>query len=287
MSEITLPEVVIHEVDPAEHKAVAVMTPGHLISQAIDRDADVEKLAKLMDLQERWDARAARSEYFAALSRFQASVPPIPRGREVKKRDGTLMYRYAPLDDVLRAIKPVLLQCGLSYRWETESADEELRVTCYVTHVSGHTETTSVSIPGIAGHGTNSAQDRGSAISYGKRYSLTNALGLQPEDDDDAGSLAGTGHLEVLYRMVDVLRDPDVLSAVAMVKNGLNDDDDLEKAAEAYAELSKDEVAALWVAPSKGGVWSTKERKRIKEDSEFQSMVQTRRDESDWHNRNH
>lgn len=265
-------------------KVATINTPDRLMALAIERDADVEKLGSLMDLQERWEAKQARSEYFAALSRFQATVPPISRGREVKKRDGTLMYRYAPLDDVLKAIKPVLLECGLSYRWETESVEEELRVTCYVTHVAGHTETTSVSIPGIAGHGTNSAQDRGSAISYGKRYSLTNALGLQPEDDDDAGSLGG-GHIQVLFRMMDTLRDPVILAAVALIKNAFKEGK-VDEAAESYAEFTKDEIEALWVAPTKGGVWTVEERKRIKEDREFQEMVQTRREESDWHIRN-
>lgn len=270
----------------SDRPAGTQQTPDRLMALAIERGADVDKLERLMDLQDRYNAQQAREAYFDALSRFQAEVATIPRGKEVRNGDGTIRYKYAPLDIVISTIKPTLLACGLSYRWETEASEDDLRVVCYVTHKLGHTESTSVQIPGIAGYGTNSAQDRGSAISYGKRYSLTNALGLQPEDDDDANRLKDGGHLEILYRMLDVMRDPVTLQLIACVKDNFADGGDVSAAAEAYAEFSKAEVEALWVAPSKGGVWTTEERKRIKSDSEFQKLVQARREDSDWHNRN-
>lgn len=269
---------------PAQALDTVQSTPDRLLALAIEHNADVDKLGKLMDLEERWRATRAKEAFFEALSRFQATVASIPRGKEVKNRDGSVRYKYAPLDVVIATIRPTLLECGLSYRFETEPVEDGLRVLCFITHRQGHCESTSVVIPGVAGHGTNSAQDAGSAISYGKRYSLTNGLGLQPEDDDDAGRLQGTGHLDTLYRMMDVLRKSEVMHAVWCVKAGFHDGD-LSAGAEAYAELSKDEVAALWIAPSKGGVWTTEERKRIKSDEEFQAMVQARREETDWHTR--
>lgn len=42
--------------------------------------------------------------------------------------------------------------------------------------------------------------------------------------------------------------------------------DDLHGAYELRAELSDEEVTALWVAPSKGGIFSTKEREQMKSD---------------------
>lgn len=39
---------------------------------------------------------------------------------------------------------------------------------------------------------------------------------------------------------------------------------EIDAAKEAYAELSEEEQKAIWVAPSKGGIWTTEERKLIK-----------------------
>lgn len=40
---------------------------------------------------------------------------------------------------------------------------------------------------------------------------------------------------------------------------------EIEAAKEAYSELSEDEQKAIWVAPSKGGIFTTEERKLLKE----------------------
>lgn len=40
---------------------------------------------------------------------------------------------------------------------------------------------------------------------------------------------------------------------------------EIDAAKEAYAELSEEEQKAVWVAPSKGCIWTTEERKLIKE----------------------
>jgi len=39
---------------------------------------------------------------------------------------------------------------------------------------------------------------------------------------------------------------------------------DIDAAKEAYAELSQEEQTAIWVAPSKGGIFTTEERKTLK-----------------------
>ena len=40
---------------------------------------------------------------------------------------------------------------------------------------------------------------------------------------------------------------------------------EIDAAKEAYSELSEDEQKAIWVAPSKGGIFTTEERKLLKE----------------------
>jgi hypothetical protein len=57
------------------------------------------------------------------------------------------------------------------------------------------------------------------------------------------------------------------LDAVMMVKSGIADNV-LSEAAEAWFELTEDEKKSLWVAPTKGGVFTTKERE-IMQSQEF------------------
>lgn len=262
-----------------------MQTPDRLMALAIEHGADVEKLERLMSLQERWQAQQSKAAFFDALSHFQAACPDIPQGKVVLNRDGSERYRYAPLDSILKAIRGPLRECGLSVRWEPGAEDDDSTTTvCIVTHASGHSERSSVRIPGIVGHGTNKAQDAAGAITYGRRYSLLNALGIQADSDTDAREVS-SGHLEVLLRQMDCLRQVEICDVVRQVKLGLSEGGCLESAAESYAALTPAEVNALWVAPSKGGIWSTAERKRIKTDTEFQGHVHRYRESSDWHNR--
>lgn len=271
-----------HPITTTQDAPIATMGPAQLIALAIQSDADVDKLGKLMDLQERHEAVQARKAHLEALSRFQSICPPIPRNKKVLNNDGSVRYSYATLDQILSTVREPLRECGLAVHWSQTESAESITVTCHLTHMLGHIETSSMDIPHVSGHGTNFAQDRGSANSYGRRYTLVNALGLQAEDDDD-GQAAAPQHTTVLLKHNDALRDN--LPLVLCVKQNLQERGDVSAAAEAYAELEPGEVAALWVAPSKGGIWTTDERRRIKSDEEFQAMVHQRREDSDWYTR--
>ena len=78
-------------------------TPANLLALAVQQGANVEQLEKLMALQERWQAQQARMAYFAALARFQATVPPIPKGRKVEYNRTS--YSFAALEDIANAIR--------------------------------------------------------------------------------------------------------------------------------------------------------------------------------------
>jgi hypothetical protein len=53
--------------------------------------------------------------------------------------------------------------------------------------------------------------------------------------------------------------------AVAQMKESLASDD-YGYVAQVEAELEQEELAALWVAPSKGGVFTTEERTKLRSD---------------------
>jgi len=162
-------------------------TPGHLIEMAINKDLDIEKLAKLMEMQKEYQAAQARKAFFEAFTEFQTKSPELRKSKEVSfttSNGGTTKYSYAPLADIVRQIKETCRDCGLSYRWEIKDSKEVIEVTCIITHSDGHSERTTMSASPDASGSKNPIQARGSAIEYMKRYTLIGALGLSTADSD-------------------------------------------------------------------------------------------------------
>lgn len=162
-------------------------TPHNLIALAIEKGLDTQSLKELMDLKERYDAGLARKEFFRAFTEFQAHCPDLRKTKAVEF--GNTKYTYAPLADIARQIGKVLKDNDLSYRWEIKDDGETMSVSCLVSHVDGHTETTTMSAKADTSGSKNPIQARGSAIEYLKRYTLIGALGISTADSDIDGRL--------------------------------------------------------------------------------------------------
>jgi hypothetical protein len=160
-------------------------TPDFLIELAINKDLDIEKLTKLMELRKQVQADDARKAFFKAMNDFQANVPEIRKAKSVKFNQTE--YKYAPLADIVRQIKDTCKEYGLSYRWEIVDTKDEIKVTCLITHIDGHTEVTTMTASPDGSGSKNPIQARGSAIEYLKRYTLIGALGLSTADSDVDG----------------------------------------------------------------------------------------------------
>jgi hypothetical protein len=165
-----------------------------LVRLALDKGVDVEVLERLVALEERATARFARQAYFAALAGFQAEVPPIRKTQAVRfdERPGAkIAYYYARLSDIEKVVRPIALNWGLSWSFDSEYDEGELRVTCKVVHIDGHEETASFAAPSAKQAKMNVIQAAGSTRSYAKRYALIDALGLSIAEDDDDGRASG------------------------------------------------------------------------------------------------
>jgi hypothetical protein len=166
-------------------------TPDQLLALAVDKDLDIEKLSKLMELQRQWKEGLAREAFFNALVEFQANCPELRKSKTVSfsAGGGKTEYKYAPLADIIRQIKPVIKSVDIAYRWEIADNGESIIVTCLVTHKDGHTERTTMSAKADTSGSKNAIQARGSAIEYLKRYTLIGALGISTADSDVDGSM--------------------------------------------------------------------------------------------------
>ena len=164
-----------------------------LVQFALEKGTDVEVLERLVALQERVTERNARSEFFGAMTAFHAECPPITKTREnsqfkVSRNGVQKAARYAPLEEITRVAQPVAAKHGLIWKWDTRIEGELMHVICRVTHVAGHSEETTVSMPFESKAGSSPQQKYGTAQTYGMRYRLIAALGITTADDDTDGN---------------------------------------------------------------------------------------------------
>lgn len=171
-------------------------TPATLIQIAVEKNVDIDKLEKLMQLQERWEANKARKEFFEALADFQYKCPVIKKTKMAdfpSSKGGRVKYAFAPLDQIISQIREALKDSGLSYRWEFAELNKEIQVTCLITHKSGHTEKTTFSGVSDNSGSKNEIQSDGSSLTYMRRYTLCGALGITSAEEDVDGEKKKNG----------------------------------------------------------------------------------------------
>lgn len=169
---------------------LAAPAPMQLLQIAVQNNYDIDKLNQLMDLQERWEQKQAKKSFLAALSKFQTLVPVLKKAKTANvptRTGGSFSYKYADLGTITQAIKVALNECGLSYRWEFTETNNKMKVTCIVSHLDGHTETTSMEGAADGSGAKNDIQQKGSTHTYLQRYTLIGALGLSTADEDNDG----------------------------------------------------------------------------------------------------
>lgn len=175
-----------------ENKPVKTVenNPTSLIKLAIEHNADIDKLERLMALQERWQAQEAKKAHLRALSEFQAKCPRLVKGKSADFGAGKAKYSYIELGDIREQIKDLMFSLGLSYRWETEEKEGRISISCVVSHADGHSERNTMEAEKDTSGGKNIIQQRGSTMTYLQRYTLVGALGISTADaDNDAGSI--------------------------------------------------------------------------------------------------
>jgi len=165
-------------------------TPIDLLSMALDKGLDVEKLSKLFELQERWEKRESEKAFFIAFANFQRSCPKIKKSKKVNytlREGGTINYNYAPLSSIVEQIKEPLSVNGLSYRWEFSESEKIITCTCIVSHAGGHSKESKMSAGRDDSGKKNQIQQTASTHTYLQRYTLIGALGLSSAEDDIDG----------------------------------------------------------------------------------------------------
>lgn len=167
---------------------IVAVNPMQLLAMATKMGADVDKLEKLMALQERWEANEAKKLFVAAMAKFQSECPVIEKTKKVMEKDGQrVRYRYAPLESIIEQVKKPLADNGLSYAFDEDKDNEYTKVICIVTHTAGHSEKTAFKIPIGTEQFMSDVQKHGARMTFGKRYAFCNAFGILTGDEDTDG----------------------------------------------------------------------------------------------------
>lgn len=123
-----------------------------------------------------------KSESIAGLAAALAKAQGAMKGAVKDSANPFFKSKYADLASVVEAIRVAFASNGLSYIQTVEPSDkDEVRVETTILHSSGEWISCGVlSLP----VSKSDAQGYGSALTYARRYSLSAATGVAPEDDD-------------------------------------------------------------------------------------------------------
>ena len=138
-------------------------------------------------MHERMQAKAAATDYAAALADMQDALPSIG-----ERGNAAGLYTYALWEDINAAIKPILKQYGFALSFRTDCTDG-IAVTGVLSHRNGHSEETTIKLAADSSGNKNAVQAIASSVSYGKRYTAGALLNLTSHgEDDDAFAAAST-----------------------------------------------------------------------------------------------
>ncbi|RUR34060.1 single-stranded DNA-binding protein [Vreelandella andesensis] len=152
---------------------------------ALNPDVDIDKMERLLQMQERVMDRQAMMAYSTAMAAMQTELPSI------EERGKTNNGFYATLEDIVDTVRPIMQKHGFAVSFRIQTQERGIQVTGVLMHKDGHREETSMLLPADMSGNKNAVQAFGSSTSYGKRYVLSALLNITTRGQDDNGSAAG------------------------------------------------------------------------------------------------
>lgn len=123
------------------------------------------------------------TELLVALEAVQSELPTMP------KNTPAYGYKYADLDTITQAIKPILHKHGIAYLQTIGGvSQEQMTLTTRVFNTKGQYIEDTAFLPVITSTKNNAAQTLGMSITYMRRYALCAMLGITSDEDTDANS---------------------------------------------------------------------------------------------------
>lgn len=173
-----------NEVVAVENKGLPVEqpTPMTIISQMVSSgNMDISTVQGLLDVQREFEKMEATRAFNRDFALMRADMPVFKREKK------SFTTKYTPLEDIMKLAQPVMSKYGFSASFATHQENRsEVKVICDIMHRDGHSKSTSIIVPvEVVTKGMNNMQALGSAITYGKRYSLSGLLNIVTAEDED------------------------------------------------------------------------------------------------------
>lgn len=276
-------EGVVEESVPQQSapKAMAtVTTPDGLLAMAVSQNADLDKLEKIMELKRRWDEDEARKAFNVAVAEFKKNPPDIIKD----KKNNQYGSQYVGLANLVNNGSAALAPYGLTVDWKIDQGKApQITVTCILKHALGHREEVSITGAPDDSGAKNKLQQIKSTITYLKGETFQCVTGItardcQGDNDGNGAGKAQQGNNRPAHEAVDNAAQRreaehrakhDEVAAkysesIDYIKDRIKADDAAAAASE-WRQFTQPEMEALWLATSKGGIFTTREREYLKE----------------------
>ena len=184
------PERAVQTIEPRLDESSAIIQV--IERAALNPNVDIDKMERLLQMQERIMERNAKTAYSAALAQVQPALPVVDRKGviSVPPKDGKAGHDtpYAKWEDINDAIRPVLASHGFALSFRIGKDADRVVVTGILSHREGHSEETTLSLPMDTTGSKNNVQAIGSSVSYGKRYTAGALLNFTTRGEDNDGA---------------------------------------------------------------------------------------------------
>jgi len=176
-----------------DQKPALMQAPSiaHILQAAVQGGVTAENVAvvkELLAMQREVQEHEAKRDFASAFTRLQSACAPVRASKDVPDNSGNIRYSFAPYEEIMRQVAPLLADNGFSVTFDTDIADGRVIATCTLMHISGHSRSNKFACRiGSGPPKSSEAQGDGAATTYAKRFALCNALNIVVEKDTDAG----------------------------------------------------------------------------------------------------
>lgn len=201
-----------------------------IIGNLVQRENfDINALEKLMVMQNNAEDRQAKKAFNVDFSAMMGEIPVIAK-TGTNSHNG---QKFAKLEDIVEIVRPILDKYGFSVTYKQDQQMLEgvkfepknvfcmMTVTCVLKHRLGHEESNSMLLPIAMIQGQTPIQAMGMGSTYGRRYTLMQALNIATAGQDNDGSIAD--FVQVAKSAKKTLKDDQLAKALQKSKLGTVD----------------------------------------------------------------
>ena len=215
---------------PMQLSASQQVTGLSLIAEAIHKENfNIEILERLMKMQNDMEEKEAKKSFNQDFSMMMAEIPVIAKTGK-NTFNGTV---FSKLEDIVEITRPILSKYGFSVTYKQEQemiagAKTEptsifcnMTVKCILKHRLGHEESNEILLPIATIKGQTPIQAMGMGSTYGRRYTLMQALNIATAGQDNDGSMADFAQVAKAERKP--IKDTSLAKAIEKAKDGTID----------------------------------------------------------------